>query len=106
MSILEQGHIILGTNEEGRKLRPSDWMSRIASIYGQFDASHRLRYNPGIMPVHYDQQNCLFVADKLASDNPVAYRHIMEFASNNRLQVEDCCKPKSSEASAEFHHAA
>jgi hypothetical protein len=106
MSVLEQGHVILGLNEEGRKLRPSDWTARIASVYGHFDASHRLRYNPNIMPVHYGEQNCLFVAGKLADDNPAAYQHVMEFVRNNRLQVQYFSNPDTPEPSAEFHHAA
>lgn len=106
MPIFQHGHIIFGINQEGQKFRPSDWVSRIASIYGFFDASHHIHYNPNILPVHLEQQIGLFVSDKLADDNPLAYQHIMGFVSSNRLQVRYVCEPESPEPSVGMPRAA
>ena len=87
MAIKEAGQYILGILENGTKFRPSDWAVRLASTFGSFDSRQRLRYNPGVKPAKFHEQNGLFVADSLASTHPDAYRFIMAFASNNHLQV-------------------
>jgi len=107
MPILQQGKIILGFNLDGQKFRPSDWITRIASIYGCFDTSHHLRYDPNVLPVHFEEQNGLFIADRLAVDNPVAWQHIMNFVSSNRLQIRYHLKPEETpEPPIDFSHAA
>ena len=107
--MLTQGYIILGKNADGRKFRPSDWIARIASTYGQYDTRRRLCYNPNIIPVRYEEQNCLYVSADLADKNPAAYQHILYFTESNHLQVKRICKPDSPdtpEPHAEFPHAA
>ena len=83
----EDGHFVLGVSLNGMKFRPSDWIERIATAFASFDASHRLQYNPKVMPVKYDGQHCLFVASSLAEEEPAGYAFIMSFANSNRLQI-------------------
>ena len=89
MSIEKIGHYILGVSWSGNKFRPSDWIERIATAFGSFDASQRLRYNPKVRPVKHEGQRCLFVASSLAVNDPDAYNFIMDFADSNHLQVKN-----------------
>lgn len=83
----EEGHFVLGISLNGKKFRPSDWIERIATDFASFDCSHRLQYNPKVMPVKHDGQHCLFVASSLAEQEPAAFAFIMNFANSNRLQI-------------------
>ena len=89
MLIEETGNFIFGINENGNKFRPSDWIERIASTLGSFDANRRLRYDLSVKPVKYDGQSCLFVADNLAVINPSAYSYVMDFVTSNSLVVKN-----------------
>jgi hypothetical protein len=81
------GHFILGITQKGNKFRPSDWVERIAAVFGSFDASQRLRYHPMLRPARYEGLHCLYVDGKLAVSDPAAYRFVMEFAFSNHLQI-------------------
>ncbi len=89
MLIEKTGNCIFGINENGNKFRPSDWIERIASTYGSFDANHRLRYNPSVKPIKLDGQSCLFIGDNFAVANPYAYSYIMGFVTSNSLVVKN-----------------
>jgi hypothetical protein len=71
------GHFIFGITKNGNKFRPSDWVERIATVFASFDANHRLRYDPKVRPVCYDELPCLFVDGTLAIDNPAGCKFIM-----------------------------
>ncbi len=94
MSIEEEGTYILGINEEGKRFRPSDWVERIATALGRFDANHRIHYNPMVLPTSYEGQKSLFVADRLAELDSEAYHFIMQFAHSNRLQMLSSQQPE------------
>jgi len=94
MELEEAGKYIFGINENGNKFRPSDWVERIASTLGNYDASRRLRYNPYVIPTKLDGQYCLFVADILAAINPPAYQFVMDFVASNRLRVKGSFTPE------------
>ena len=40
--------IIRGVTEEGKKLRPSDWIERISSTLASFGSDHRLHYSNAV----------------------------------------------------------
>lgn len=81
------GHFILGITQKGNKFRPSDWVERIASVFGSFDTSQRLRYNTLVRPAIFEGLRCLFVAGSLAMLDPAGYDFVMEFANSNQLQI-------------------
>ena len=80
------GHFIFGMTQTGHKFRPSDWIERVAAVFARFDADHRLRYDPMIMPAIYDELPCLFVDSKFAAKNPLGCQFITEFVRSNHLQ--------------------
>lgn len=79
--------IISGQQEDGKRLRPADWVERISSALASFDESHRLRYSASVHPCIIDGEKCLVVARGLAQANPEAYAFVMEFARSNRLRI-------------------
>ncbi|MDH5181656.1 MAG: DUF3579 domain-containing protein [Gammaproteobacteria bacterium] len=87
MTIRTNGFYIFGINQLGNKFRPSDWVERIASTFGNYDTNHRLQYHPDIMPTRFEGEKCLFVAEALARTNPVAYRFIVDFVTGNGLKT-------------------
>lgn len=106
MSKLIEGHLVFGFNQDGIKFRPSDWMERIASLYGCYSQNNRLCYNKYLMPIRYEGQRCLFISDKLEHENPKAYRHVMEMVQSNQLQTRYLGKPLSPKPPAELPCAA
>ncbi|MBI1422351.1 MAG: DUF3579 domain-containing protein [Gammaproteobacteria bacterium] len=97
---------ILGVTQSGRKFRPSDWVDRVASLFANFDAARRLRYNPLVTPVVIEGLYCLFVAGILAVQNPEAYSYIMEFASSNALQIKEINQVEVQDLAANLPHVA
>lgn len=87
MSEEKAGHLILGITQKGNKFRPSDWVERIAAVFGSFDASKRLRYHSMVRPAIFEGLRCLFVAGSLAIIDPAGYDFVMGFASSNQLQI-------------------
>lgn len=79
--------IIRGVTEEGKKLRPGDWIERISSTLASFGTDHRLKYSNAVAPCMIDGERCLVVARNLDEINPTAYNFIMGFAKSNQLCI-------------------
>lgn len=79
--------IVSGTQEDGRKLRPGDWVERISASLATLDERHRLHYSASVQPCIVDGEKCLAVARCLEQANPSAYGFVMEFARSNNLRV-------------------
>jgi hypothetical protein len=85
--INEEKWVIRGVTEEGKKLRPSDWIERISSTLASFGNDHRLQYSNAVAPCMIDGEKCLVVARNLDEVNPDAYAFIMGFAKSNQLCI-------------------
>ncbi len=81
--------IIRGVTEEGKKLRPSDWIERISSTLASFGSDHRLHYSNAVTPCIIDGEKCLVVARNLNELNPDAYDYVMNFAKSNKLCIRE-----------------
>lgn len=79
--------IVSGLQEDGKKLRPTDWVERISSSLATMDQNHRLHYCESVQPCIVDGEKCLAVARCLEQSNPGAYAFVMEFAKANKLRV-------------------
>lgn len=79
--------IVSGIQEDGKKLRPTDWVERISSSLATMDANNRLHYSVSVQPCIIDGEKCLAVARCLEESNPGAYAFVMEFARSNKLRV-------------------
>ena len=81
--------VIRGVTEEGKKLRPSDWIERISSTLASFGSDHRLHYSNAVAPCMIDGEKCLVVARNLNDINPEAYEFVMGFAKSNQLCIRE-----------------
>ena len=79
--------IISGVQENGKKLRPTDWVERISSTLASVDAKNRLHYSVSVQPCLIDAEKCLVVARCLEQNNPAAYEFVIEFARSNQLRI-------------------
>lgn len=87
MDLPTEHFIISGIQEDGKKLRPTDWVERISSTLASFDENHRLHYSVSVQPCLIDGEKCLVVARCLETSNPAAYEFVMEFARSNKLRI-------------------
>lgn len=87
--------VIRSVRDDGNRFRPSDWIERISASVAQFGPDRRLRYASSVRPRVIDGEKCLVVAQALAEQRPALYEYILDFARNNRLQVEagECTQP-------------
>ena len=85
----DENWVIRGVTEEGKKLRPSDWIERISSTLASFGNDHRLQYSNAVAPCMIDGEKCLVVARNLNNINPDAYDFIMGFAKSNQLCIRE-----------------
>lgn len=81
--------VIRGVTEDGKKLRPSDWIERISSTLAIFGKDQRLKYSNSVAPCVIDGEKCLVVARNLHDINPQAYDFIMGFAKSNQLSIRE-----------------
>jgi hypothetical protein len=81
--------VIHGVTEEGKKLRPGDWIERLSSTLATFGKDNRLKYSNAVAPCIIDGEKCLVVARNLNELNPAAYEFIMGFAKSNQLCIRE-----------------
>lgn len=81
--------VIRGVTEDGKKLRPSDWIERISSTLASFGNDHRLQYSSAVAPCTINGEKCLVVARNLNEINPIAYEFVMNFANSNQLSIRE-----------------
>ena len=81
--------IIQGLTREGKPFRPSDWVDRMCSSYATFGDDRKLRYSPYLKPEMMDGVRCLAVDLKLKDSNPEGFEELMQFATENNLNVLD-----------------
>lgn len=79
--------IIQSLTREGKKFRPSDWVDRICSSYATFGEDRKLRYSPYLKPEMIDGIRCLAVDLQLKEENPEGFEELMQFASENQLNI-------------------
>lgn len=80
--------------QNGRTLRPSDWVERISGILAQFGTDHRLRYG-AVRPCFVGGKKCLLVKKTLQQENPDAFEYVSAFVRSNGLKMCDVTSEKS-----------
>jgi len=82
-----QGYYILGFTINGDKFRPSDWVERMASVFGEFGRERHLSYDLMIKPTRFENNKCLYIDYQLSVDKPEDFNFIMNFARDNSLKI-------------------
>ncbi len=83
----ESSLIVRGVTEDGRKLRPSDWIERICSSLNAFDQQRCLSLTKAAQPCMVNGEKCLAIPRNLADYNPSAYEFVMGFVTANHLEI-------------------
>ena len=79
--------IIIGLTRNGKKFRPSDWAERLCGVMSAFGAEKKMKYSPYVGPGDYAGEKSVFVDGRLQEVEPMAYRFLLNFASDNDLQI-------------------
>ena len=80
--------IIVGKTKGGSKFRPSDWTERLCGCLSAFEDDQRISYSPFLKPILMDDIKCVAVKDILADVDPIAYKFLLSFASDNDLEIQ------------------
>lgn len=85
--------IIHGLTRAGQRFRPSDWAERLAGVMSQFRPAGSfgdpLSYSPYVVPVNMDGVRCVVVDKRLRDLEPLAWKFVCGFASDNNLQTSE-----------------
>lgn len=89
---------IQGVTLDGKTFRPSDWAERLAGAMSSFrpggvptrPGAH-IGYSPLCVPRVVNGVKCVIVSEALKSVEPMAWDFVMNFASDNHLQVVEAC---------------
>lgn len=88
--------IITGVQDNNRKFRPSDWAERLSSLWAEFGRDQKLRYSSRVYPCMIGDDVCLIVSKSLSQYDPAGYEFILNFARENRLNIQEERREKSS----------
>ncbi|MFA4914456.1 MAG: DUF3579 domain-containing protein [Burkholderiaceae bacterium] len=84
--------IIQGVTLEGSRFRPSDWAERLAGVMAQFrppgSARSHLTYSPYVLPLVIDGVRGIVVDERLRDLEPLAWKFVVDFATDNHLKTE------------------
>jgi len=80
--------LIEGITDDGRTLRPSDWVDRVSGVVASFGQDHRLRYGP-VRPCFVGGKKCLMMEKSLQNENPAAFDFVQSFVRSNGLRISD-----------------
>ena len=83
----QESLIIHGVTEEGKKLRPGDWIERVCSSVTAFGDQRCMTISKSVQACVIEGEKCLVVARNMELKDPAAYKFVMDFASSNRLKV-------------------
>lgn len=81
--------VIESIRQDGRPLRPGDWIERIASMLATFGRDHRLHYIASVQPCIIQGEKCLVVERDLARKDPGMWEYILHFAHDNALRIQE-----------------
>jgi len=79
--------VIRGVTRDGRTFRPSDWAERLCGVLSVFGAEKRMEYSPYIQPITSAGVKCVVVDKRLEEVEPMAFKFLLSFASDNELEV-------------------
>jgi len=81
--------VIQGVTLDGKPFRPSDWAERLCGVMAAFGGDHRMQYSPYVHPVTSAGVRCVVVDKRLEELEPMAYRFLLSFATDNDLKTRD-----------------
>lgn len=84
--------MIIGTTADGQRFRPSDWAERLCGVMSPYrpnlGSDGHLSYSPWVMPGQHEGAKCVRVDVRIYAHEPLAFRFLLGFASDNKLVVQ------------------
>lgn len=82
--------LIVGTNKDGSRFRPTEWSQRLAGLVSHFQAKH-LTYSACVQPeILEDGTRAVRLDSKLRIGAPEIFDQIMSFVEEHGLTVMPC----------------
>ncbi|MEC5387289.1 DUF3579 domain-containing protein [Uliginosibacterium sp. H3] len=88
MSATVVSFTIIGRTADGKSFRPSDWADRLCGIMSVFGADRKMKFSPYVRPGTMNGDKCVMVDERLHKLEPLAYKFLANFATDNDLKVE------------------
>lgn len=93
MTKQQEKFIIHGLTNAGQRFRPSDWAERLAGVMSGFRPpgfrGNPLSYSPYVVPMNMDGVRCVVVDKRLRDLEPLAWKFVCGFATDNDLKTSD-----------------
>lgn len=80
--------IIRGLTLNGAKFRPSDWAERLCGAVASYGPGRRIIFHPNVKLANIDNIKCVVIDATLESDDEMLFDFLMDFATDNALQVD------------------
>ncbi len=86
--------VILGQTLQGQRFRPSDWAERLAGVMAPYrppgSLGGHLTYSPYVIPRVILGVKCVVIDERLRGIEPLAWKFVHDFASDNDLLTVQC----------------
>lgn len=89
---------IMGITSSGSRFRPSDWAERLAGVMSSYrpggaagGADAHISYSQWCEPNLIGNLKCIILHPDLKHHHPEAWEFVLDFASDNDLQVTEVC---------------
>lgn len=81
--------LITGYTKEGKRFRPSDWAERLYYTVAEYEKNGKVVFNPLVNINQEDKTKCFVINTTLKNKNPMIYDFLIDFAINNKLEIQD-----------------
>ena len=85
--------IIVGTQNNQKAFRPSDWAGRISELGGFVRDSGMVQYCEELRPIRYNENSAAFVAASLKTTRAAIWEQVMGFAILHQLKIVEQTEP-------------
>jgi len=79
--------IIQGITKDGGKFRPSDWAERLSGSVATYGPGRRIIFHPKVKLASMTGIKCVVIDASLEQDDEMLFEFLLDFASENNLQV-------------------
>jgi hypothetical protein len=80
--------IIKGLTLEGGKFRPSDWAERLCGAVASYGPGRRIIFHPNVKLASIEGVKSVVIDAELEESDEMLFEFLMDFAADNKLQVE------------------
>ena len=87
MKIPVTNWIIVGTQNNHKAFRPSDWAGRISELGGLVQDNRMVQYCEELRPIRYNGDSAVYVDASLKANRSEIWEQVMAFAKFHQLKI-------------------